>query len=309
MTPPLLTSPTPSTSTTTPLTSTLLPLNLLSLPDDVWLALSHHLLPCALYNLLHVSPCLTTRLLPLLPTLLRPLSPSARHAALVAALQSLDKPLVRFLLLAPGLPPLPPKAQPYGFLGSDPILAARLPPPLAFFIAGEFARSTGSVNTVLEVSASLADPLVLAAAALSRVASPSTVARLAQRLTLSGRGGLAMHVLSCDARAAFALAGADGCSYCEGRHTLLHAAAGVGDAEVVKAVVEVMGERVRKALKVKDCTGETPLGIAIMRRKSRVAQMLVRCGAEVRDLVGCAGRGGGALEASEVWFKPVVDVD
>lgn len=162
---------------------------------------------------------------------------------------------------------------------------------------------------MLEVSASQADPLVLAAAALSRVASPSAVARLAQRLTLSGRSGLALHLLSCDARAAFSPACADDCSCCEGQHTLLHAAAGVGDADVVKAVVELMGEGVRKALKVKDCKGETPLGIAIMRRKSRVAQMLVRCGAEVRDLVGCAGRGGGALEAGEVWFKPVVDVD
>jgi hypothetical protein len=110
---------------------------------------------------------------------------------------------------------------------------------------------------------------------------------------------------------------------CAGHHTLLHAAAAAGDVEQVRAVLAAVdtacssgvggsGEEMSSTAEVvnmRDCAGDSALGLALRLRHKRVARELVRSGAQVVDLVGCAARGGGRLRANQVWFKEALDVD
>lgn len=288
-----------------------MPSPLLDLPEDLWLQLSVHLPPSAIFTLLQTSPHIHTRLRPLLPALSRNLPITQDHIrhAILQALRT-DHQLAFFLLhLAP---PFTSTYHPLHSAFRDTHLADSLPSPFVQRLVAHFLVSsnvsllyqalhhTASIPVLLTVTS-----LPLASCTVQRL----LITRLIHSKAIRGESTAARTLLLAHPDAAAVPITRPSCVSCTSRHTLLHVAAETGDTTLTGTVLELLHHDHIGLLNMRDCAGETALSVAIRQRRFLVAQQLVRGGAEVRELVGCAARGGGALDAADVWFKPVVDVD
>lgn len=283
-----------------------------AISDDVWHDLTRHLPLPALHALLQTSRALRARLLALLPTLLRsmPVTPCAVRAAAAHAAHVGDPRLAAFVLALPGLEPLPPDAaHPLKCAYSSAVLQA----PVAGVMFRAYLRAGGSAAGAVEgVEVCESEDVVLMAADLAAVAGHEVLESLVMALAFQGRGEVVEKLLGKFPALRTACGRKKGCKDCMRRHSLLHVAAEQGDVRLVCGISHILGGERDQLLGFSDCNGESALAIAVRKRKSRVAQELVRCGAEVRELIGCTSRGGGRLHAGDVWFKtslPVVDVD
>lgn len=290
------------------------PSPLLHLPDDLWFQLSRHLPPTSIFCLLQTNSRIHRRLRPLLPALPpHRATPSLRADAIVTAIRAPDAMLAAFLLhFAP--PDTSASAiQLARDVFSDPILSHSLTPTVVYPLVRHLLDTKTSLLhlfSILEHCPSLST--ILTVSAMPLAPSPHLLRLMAQLIhakALQPAPDLAIALVNTYPQAASLTSYRTHCHSCSHRHTLLHVAAETGNLNLLRLVTTYLPEHALYLMNHRDCRGETPLSIAIRKRRSRVAQQLVRSGAEVRELVGCAARGGGRLEAADVWFKPVIDVD
>lgn len=287
--------------------------SLFHLTDDIWHEIARHLPLTSIFSLLQTNSHLHARLLSLLPSLTRAQCPTpvAQRDTITAAMRGGDVSLATFLLRAPGVPPMhADETHPLRVSFRDARLAAALTAPLTRCLIRDFLRAGGLPSAIL-AAADCCDSadVILSVAEFAARGPAADLAALALALVLRGRTDTVLMLLHRYPALAAACAVKKGCRLCMRQHSLLHAAAETGDFELIDVLVKLLGEDKQLLLDSRDCDGESALSIAIRKRRSRVAQQLVQSGAQVRDLVGCASRGGGRLGVGDVWFKPVVDVD
>lgn len=313
-----------------------------SLGDDIWCALASHLDLSSLHALLCCSRAICKRIRALLPMLIRAAAPSHddRQQAVYMAIHRQDPTLANFALFAPTLiaPDLfrllpADDAHPLFNVCADADLSTLLTLPLLRTLLRAYLSSGGALINVIEPSrlarcrndVVVKDIVDYAAQHRKTLGIDRRLQRLVLSLAYSSRTHLVRSIIFTHPWLASARSTRRNCEDCKGLHGLLHAAAETGCSDMVRdtltayqkhtllstGISSVLSEVTlgTELVRLRDCNCESPLGVAVRCRRSRAAQELVRCGAEVGDLVGCAARGGGRLNATQVWYKRELDVD
>lgn len=149
------------------------------------------------------------------------------------------------------------------------------------------------------------------AAACRTPSTDSALQSLIVELAFTGRADVVAHMLTDHPHLARACGHKADCDGCLGRHTLLHAAASTGCADLVDLTLAHIPDSATEHdfIASRDCSGNTALSLAVRSHQSQLAQDLVKHGANIGELVGCVAQGSSGISASQIWFEQALDVD